>query len=74
MRAFRLNRPTDVTGVSGTGIVAEGVEFTDGTVALRWIGKNPTSVVFHDNGIESVRTIHGHDGMTQVEFIDLERC
>lgn len=73
MRAFQLNRKTDVTGVSGTGLVAEGVEFTDGTVALRWIGKNPTSVVFHDNGIESVRTIHGHDGLTEVRFVDLER-
>jgi len=73
MRAFQLHRATDVTGVSGTGIVAEGVEFTDGTVALRWIGKNPTSVVFHDHGIESVRTIHGHDGLTDVRFVDLER-
>jgi len=68
MRAFQLVRETDVTGVSGTGIVAEGVEFTDGTVALRWVGKNPTSVVFHDNGIESVEAIHGHDGLTQVVF------
>ena len=68
MRAFQLVRETDVTGVSGTGIVAEGVEFTDGTVALRWVGKNPTSVVFHDNGIESVEAIHGHDGLTRIEF------
>jgi hypothetical protein len=69
MRAFELHRSVDVTGVSGDGIVAEGVEFTDGTVALRWVGKNPTSVVFHDNGIESVRTIHGHDGLTEVVFL-----
>ena len=68
MRAFQLRRETDVTGVSGTGIVAEGVEFTDGTVALRWVGKNPTSVVFHDNGIKSVEAIHGHDGLTRIEF------
>ena len=68
MRAFQLVRETDVTGVSGTGIVAEGVEFTDGTVALRWVGKNPTSVVFHDHGIESVEAIHGHDGLTRIEF------
>lgn len=68
MRAFQLVRETDVTGVSGTGIVAEGVEFTDGTVALRWVGKNPTSVVFHDHGIKSVEAIHGHDGLTRIEF------
>ena len=69
MRAFQLVRETDVTGVSGTGIVAEGVEFTDGTVALRWVGKDPTSVVFHDHGIESVEHIHGHDGLTRIEFM-----
>lgn len=69
MRPFQLHRRADVTGVSGTGVVAEGVEFSDGTVALRWCGKNPTSVVFHDNGIESVETIHGHDGLTTVVFL-----
>jgi len=70
MRSFQLHRSTDVTGVSGTGIVAEGVEFTDGTVALRWVGKNPTSVVFHDRGMDSVRAIHGHDGLTKFVWVD----
>ncbi len=65
-RAFVLERITDVSGVSGTGIVAHGVEFPDGCVALRWVGSNPTSVVFHDNGIASVQAIHGHGGKTQI--------
>lgn len=68
MRMFELNRGEDITGISGTGIVAEGMEFTDGTVVLRWLGKWPTSVVFHDRGIESVMAIHGHGGATHVEF------
>jgi len=34
-RPFVLRRLVDETGVSGTGVVAEGVEFSDGTVALR---------------------------------------
>lgn len=68
-RPFRLVRDEDVSGVSGTGIVAEGVEFIDGTVALRWMSEHPTSVVFHDRGIDSVRAIHGHDGRTRIEFI-----
>ena len=41
-RAFVLQRNEDETGVSGTGIVAEGVEFSDGTVALRWTSAWPT--------------------------------
>lgn len=67
-RPFVLRRHHDVSGVSGTGIVAHGVQFPDGTVALRWVGGNPTSVVFHDNGIRSVQAIHGHGGHTTIEW------
>jgi hypothetical protein len=74
-RPFVLRRNEDISGVSGTGIVAEGVEFSDGVVALRWIvpagnpgSGNPTSVVFHDNGMDSVRKIHGHSGATEIVY------
>lgn len=64
-RAFVLRRLVDNSGISGTGDVAEGVEFGDGTVALRWTSSaTPTSVVFHDQGVESVRRVHGHGGDT----------
>lgn len=71
-RRFELHRDADVSGVSGVGVVAEGVEFTGGTVALRWASNpdTPTSVVFHDNGIASVEAIHGHDGRTRIVFLD----
>lgn len=76
-RRFVLQRDSDVSGVSGTGTVAEGVEFSDGVVALRWIvppgnaGHGyPTSVVFHDHGIASVAAIHGHSGATRVVWLD----
>lgn len=79
MRRFQLVREVDASGVSGTGVVAEGIEFSDGVVALRWLVPegnpghgNPTSVVFHDNGIESVRKIHGHQGQTWINFLDEE--
>ncbi|HEY3923116.1 MAG TPA: hypothetical protein VGL75_00980 [Acidothermaceae bacterium] len=65
-RAFVLLRDVDVSGVSGTGVVAEGVMFSDDTVALRWMSKWPTSVVFHDRGIEAVKAVHGHDGRTRI--------
>jgi hypothetical protein len=66
MRSFVLQRHEDATGVSGTGIVAEGVEFSDGLVALHWLGEWPTSVVFHERGIEAVQAVHGHGGKTQI--------
>lgn len=69
-RLFYLQRDDDHTGVSGTGIVAEGIEFTDGTVALRWLGSSPTSVVFHDHGLLSVLAVHGHAGKTRIVMDD----
>lgn len=71
MRRFELIRNEDVSGVSGTGVVADGVLFDDGLVALHWGGTNPT-VTTHINGIGSVDTIHGHQGLTVVRWIDDE--
>ena len=67
MRMFRLVREVDETGISGTGVVAEGIEFSDGRVALRWQTGDHNSTVIWDS-IESVRAIHGHGGLTQVVF------
>jgi hypothetical protein len=74
MRTFVLSREEDVTGISGTGIVAEGVEWSDGTVVLRWLKAGtarpdhvrPTTVL-HDD-IDSVIGLHSHDGRTQIVY------
>jgi hypothetical protein len=70
MRRFELHRHEDPSGISGTGIVAEGVEFTDGTVALRWLGEWPVTTNHHDRGIQSVQALHGHSGRTEVVWLD----
>jgi len=67
-RLFVLDRRTDVSGVSGTGVVAEGVRFTDGTVALRWLGAHPSTAVWPD--LDEVRAVHGHDGATVVRWLE----
>lgn len=72
MRRFFLDRGRDSTGVSGLGIVAEGVKFNDEVVVLRWKSDWPTSVVFHDRGMESIEAIHGHGGDTAIVWIDRE--
>lgn len=71
-RPFALRRVVDETGVSGTGIVATGCEFDDGVVALRWRTEWPTSVVFHDRGMEAVEAVHGHGGKTEVVWLSDE--
>lgn len=68
MQRFRLIRHEDKTGVSGTGVVAEGVEFNDGVVALRWFGPTPSTVI-HES-IDNVAKIHGHGGATVIDWMD----
>lgn len=54
----------DESGVSGTGIIAEGVEFTDGTVILRWVTGTKTTTIY--DTIQDCEKIHGHQGKTQI--------
>lgn len=67
-RVFILQRHVDVSGVSGTGPVAEGVEWSDGTVSLRWKGDSP-STTFWQAGISAVEAVHGHGGATEVLYV-----
>lgn len=69
-RRFELHRDEDPTGVSGTGIVAEGTEFTDGIVVLHWQTEWPSTVVHYERGMRSVVAVHGHSGSTRIVWID----
>mgnify|MGYP000517318368 CR=1 FL=1 len=42
---FTVERLSDETGISGTGIVMEGALFSDGTVVVRWITPRPNGSV-----------------------------
>lgn len=68
-RCFQLVRYLDVSGVSGTGVVAEGVEWSDGSVALHWAGRYPTTTVWQD-GVEALLAVHGHQGATTIRWLD----
>lgn len=65
-RIFYLNRKEDATGVSGTGRVAEGAQFSDGSCVLRWLTLVRSTVFY--NSIADVEHIHGHSGLTEVVF------
>lgn len=65
-RTFGLERRRDVSGVSGIGLVAEGVVFSDGTTVLRWLGSHPTTGIFES--IDYLTWVHGHGGSTRVVF------
>ena len=68
MRRFHLERDIDETGISGTGIVAEGVMFTNGHVAMTWL--SPFLAVNVYDNMEVVVQLHGHNGKTRVVWDD----
>lgn len=67
-------RKVDVTGISGLGHIVEFCVFSDGACALRWLGGEPQNQPkweFYDNpGIEPFIQISGHNGNTEVVWID----
>lgn len=65
---FYLRRFEDVSGVSGTGVVAEGVQFTDGAAAVRWLGDWPSTCAWAS--VTAVEKVHGHKGLTRVDWLD----
>ncbi|MFH9977918.1 hypothetical protein ACH4ND_01395 [Streptomyces sp. NPDC017179] len=67
-RLFHLQRDHDVSGVSGTGRVADGVLWSDGTVAVRWLGDRPSTV--HWDRLDDALAIHGHGGATRIVWAD----
>lgn len=67
---FELHRDVDESGVSGTGVVTEGVVFSDGTAAMRWLTTHSSTCIY--TSIDDVVTIHGHDGRTRLVWLDEE--
>lgn len=68
MKRFRLERTKDVSGVSGTGVVAYGIMFPDRKTVLWWNTEWHTLGVYQSP--EELIEIHGHDGATTINWID----
>lgn len=66
---FNLIRHVDHSGVSGTGLVAHGAIFADGTLAVRWITGNARSTGVFDS-VADLLTVHGHGGDTELVPLD----
>lgn len=71
MRRFVLQRDEDASGVSGTGLVAEGTLYSNGNVSLTWLTHLTSLVWYHS--IEVLESVHGHGGKTKVVFIDKKK-
>lgn len=67
-RTFTLVRNDDETGISGTGLIAVGVEFPSGICVIEWVTKYQSIGVYPN--IEELVLIHGHHGKTVVEWTE----
>lgn len=67
-RLFVLDRKHDATGTSGTGVVAEGVCFSNGKVALHWLSHLGAVNVY--DSMEVCEALHGHGGNTIIVWRD----
>jgi len=61
-RTFKIFRDEDISGVSGTGFICEGVVFSDGHAAIHWTGSPYPTTTPHPDGLDSVLYIHNHKG------------
>ncbi len=64
MRTFHMIRERDVSGISGTGKVLEGVRFTDGTVVVRWLTHRASTAVYKNT--DDFQIIHLHEGAGKI--------
>lgn len=68
MRRFVLVRQEDVSGTSGTGVVAEGIEFSNGQAVLHWLTQLESIAVYAS--MKVLDQVHGHNGKTKIEWMD----
>lgn len=69
-RVFHLVRYDDVSGVSGTGIVGQGMQARDGAVALRWCVPGMPAAWNLYESIDDLLLVAGHNGRTVVKWAD----
>ncbi|MEV6413886.1 hypothetical protein [Kribbella sp. NPDC051718] len=66
-RTFELVRLVDHSGVSGPGLVAYGVQFPSGRVALHWHSNRPSTAAW--DSVDDMLAVHGHGGDTILRWL-----
>jgi hypothetical protein len=69
VRRFALIRTKDVSGMSGSGVVAVGSLFPDGLCFLSWTISALKSYGIY-NSVADLEALHGHDGGTTIKYLD----
>ncbi len=75
MRTFQMFRERDQSGVSGTGVVLQGVVFATGKTVINWLTPRPSGSLNIWDSFEMFMETHvlpHPDNGTSIEFTDGE--
>ena len=72
MRRFVMHREHDVSGVSGTGLVLEGVLFSTGVVVIHWLTPPPRGSISVFDSLDQFLGIHVRPHPTNEAFLVFE--
>ena len=72
MRRFVMRREFDCSGVSGTGVVLEGVAFSTGVVVIHWLTPPPRGSISVFDSIEQFLSIHVRPHPSNRTVLDFE--
>jgi hypothetical protein len=67
LKRFYLERVEDVSGTSGTGIVAAGVVYPSGAAVIEWTTVVKSISIYHS--VAELDAIHSHEGRTVVRWV-----
>ena len=68
LQQFYLHRKTDVSGISGTGVIAHGVILPSGSVVMEWVTTHGSIAIY--KSINEIQAVHGHNGQTEIIYVD----
>ena len=72
MRRFVMHRKHDVSGVSGTGLVLEGVLFSTGIVVVHWLTPPPRGSISVFDSLDQFLAIHVQPHPMNGTFLEFE--
>jgi hypothetical protein len=72
MRRFTMRRDFDMSGVSGTGVVLEGVAFSTGVVVIHWLTPPPRGSISVFDSLDQFLSIHVRPHPTNRTVIEFE--
>jgi hypothetical protein len=72
MRKFTIARVNDQSGVSGTGVIAQGVLFATGDIAIQWLTPPPDGDLQIKRSLKSFLDVHVHTHPENITIITWE--